>query len=496
MKTTPRAARTLWISVLAARAGGGRAAHRLSRPCLIGIFTLLTTLCPQQSWADLRPRQDEARAQRPLRKFDVDRYRQQLLKGGLKSRLAAVNAIRNAYLDNEQATNLLVQACDQLLQQGYPDTSALLIIDTLRHAVPTPEAGEGLLRWFDGAMQYSPDEAETWRLVAFATLVSMRQSNHPPVLERATKLLESSDYQIQMLAADIVGRQQYEPALDVLIRLAESRPFTERYGFRHAMLEALTYYPQQRASATLLQQAEKLGGQLSFLIWQRLSQQPQRHALAGGEVQLLDTRTTATDPTTRGAGLREVDEYPYDNTQVPYPNEAPAYFYGHPIHANDVTFVLDISSSMNQRVRRGTRLDRAKLETMQAIHALPPTGSFQVILFANHVIDMTGGLVAASPANKAHYAQRIHGLRSRRWTNLYGSIKTALMDSNEPEVIFLVSDGEPTVGELRGVDEILHAVNSLNMFRRITINTVAIGHESPLLRELAATNAGDYRRAR
>ena len=442
----------------------------------------------------------EPKPSKSRRKFNQKRYEQRLLKGDFRSRMSAINTIRNGFLDEERATDLLVKTCDQLIENGTADTTMLLIVDTLRYSAPTPNSGEALVRWFDHAIANEAANPEAWQLMAYNALISMRESNHPSVLQRATELLRSEDYRIQMLAADIVGLQQHEPALEILVELVDSQAYSDHYGFRHATLEAISHFSGKKATRILEEQAAELGGQLGFLVGQRVVQRKKiviETLRSPKQSKTARRKTTATRLASRAKKI----EYDYVHGEDnPSPRKkkirAPSYFYGQPIYANDVVFVIDVSSSMNQRAGTMTRLERAKYEAIRAINNLPEKSNFRVILFSNEVVDMMGTLVPASPANKARYTQRIQQLTSHHMTNLFGGLKTALMDFSEPEVIFLVSDGEPTTGEITNAADILVAMNNLNRFRRATINTISIGRSSPLLQRLSADHAGQFRKVR
>ena len=61
------------------------------------------------------------------------------------------------------------------------------------------------------------------------------------------------------------------------------------------------------------------------------------------------------------------------------------------------------------------------------------------------------------------------------------------------DTIYLLSDGDPTTGTTEP-SAILGSIRRANARRGVRIHCISIGKESPLMRELAAQNRGQYRR--
>ena len=170
-------------------------------------------------------------------------------------------------------------------------------------------------------------------------------------------------------------------------------------------------------------------------------------------------------------------------------------FFGVPVYADRVTFVVDFSGTMKHPTRAQiSRLDAAKRELIQVIQQLRPTQLFRVIGFDSTVAPLSPSLVPATPANLRQFAARLLPIRGGGGTNLYGGLEAALQDSTQPELILLLSDGEPNAGRITDPAAILRATRDENMFRRVTISTVSVGCDSELLQLLALGNAGHYRR--
>lgn len=170
-----------------------------------------------------------------------------------------------------------------------------------------------------------------------------------------------------------------------------------------------------------------------------------------------------------------------------------AAFYGIPVTSERVVYCLDVSGSMAKLAGTGiTRLKLAQEALVQALGKSPKSSYVNVLFFEN----------------KIHpYAKRMASLRSQKetdrlvdfvraqkplgGTNIYDTLERALQDKRV-DTIFLLSDGDPTEGEITDPAEIAEEILRLNRARRVTIHTIAIGGDSPLLRRLARETGGEY----
>ena len=146
-----------------------------------------------------------------------------------------------------------------------------------------------------------------------------------------------------------------------------------------------------------------------------------------------------------------------------------------------------------------SRLEQAKRELIQTTHALPKTTSFTIVCFNAHVKTWNKDLVEASDRNKKRAIRYVERIRYGNGTNTNGGLERALGLNDQTEVIFLLSDGEPTRGTYIEPDQIIRTVSDENAFRHITINTVGIstiGPTTTFMRELAVQNGGKFYIAR
>ena len=176
-----------------------------------------------------------------------------------------------------------------------------------------------------------------------------------------------------------------------------------------------------------------------------------------------------------------------------------AKFFGIKVESHRVIFILDISGSMLESMygryvgkRGAARIDIAKQEVSQAIKNLDAGTLFNVLTFSSSVAKWKkDGIVAKSPETEAEALEWIDRLGASGATNLYDSVKTAFEDK-DVDTIFIMSDGEPTNGEVIDPHRIREDVAFWNKHRKVKINTIAIGGNLEVLEWLAKDAGGSY----
>jgi hypothetical protein len=196
-------------------------------------------------------------------------------------------------------------------------------------------------------------------------------------------------------------------------------------------------------------------------------------------------------------------------------------YYGLPLASGRLAFVIDVSGSMKtalnaaaqdyvQRSRHlqgrdiRTRIDLAKAELEHAVRALPDSAHIQLVSFEEEVMvwSREGPRRATSDA-KADLLRRAANLQANGSTNIHGALLAAFAAArNAPprvayrdsaDTIYLLSDGDPTAGEIREVPHLLADIRERNRVRRIRIHTIGLGGPgSPLLAGLARSSGGSY----
>lgn len=168
----------------------------------------------------------------------------------------------------------------------------------------------------------------------------------------------------------------------------------------------------------------------------------------------------------------------------------PAY-YGIPLYADRVVFLIDTSGSMEEN----GRLDTAKRELESALHTLREDAAFTIVAYADGAVAWENRLLTADDETKRRAADFVRGLRPRGQTATGDAL--ALAFSFDTEAVYLLSDGRPTTGRVSDPAQIVRMVAEANKSRRVSLHTIGIAPDPGLaefLALLARANFGQFRR--
>ncbi len=176
-----------------------------------------------------------------------------------------------------------------------------------------------------------------------------------------------------------------------------------------------------------------------------------------------------------------------------------AAFFGVRIESHRVLFILDVSGSMNEPMRAEyvgelgrPRIDVAKEELAQAIQSLDAGALFNIAPFSGGVDSwLEEGVVGADDYSREDALVYIDRLGAAGGTNLYGSLEFAF-DDPDVDTIFILSDGEPSVGDIIDPQLIREAIAERNATRNVVINTIAFGADLQVLEWLAEDSGGTH----
>lgn len=286
---------------------------------------------------------------------------------------------------------------------------------------------------------------------------------------------------------DQLGQQGDQTSLATLLKLSKLPLFENEFAVRRSVIQALTNVQEPEAVDALIEMLGKQKGEVRGDISRYLTS-------ISGEQHELDAeawlawwkmnRDTFQFPLRgqRFAGMR------------PKPVKATSLYYGLPIYAQRLVFVIDTSGSM----RKGGRIDAAKRELINAINALPEGVFFNVLVFNVRVFSWQPKLLVASAENKEKAATfvQLQGLGPA--TASFDALEAAM--DLDAEAIYFLTDGAPHGGKVDQTFEIVEILTRLNHTRRVTINSIGIGvgpegnEFDVFLKTLAEKNYGDYRR--
>lgn len=180
-------------------------------------------------------------------------------------------------------------------------------------------------------------------------------------------------------------------------------------------------------------------------------------------------------------------------------------FYGLDMDSSRVIFVMDISGSMKDEVvgikkyEGKTRLEALKAEVGELLKNMDPETWFTIIVYCHDIHLWKDRMQPASRTAVASAIDFVNRLNSFGGTNVHDALKAAFdiamrEQTYGPDSLFLLSDGNPTAGELDDPDDILRDMRKRNADLRLCINTVFVGDDEGdvFMRRLAEENRGLY----
>jgi hypothetical protein len=310
-------------------------------------------------------------------------------------------------------------------------------------------------------------------------------------------LLSAADRRIVLAAIDILAERRPPEALRPLIKLREHPGYTTHYGLRHAVVSAVAKFDDPASVDFLVSGIARLDGQVKYVAARQLARLTGQNFGSQSdkwrqwwEVNRKDFRV-ATAASAKLAAPMPAVAIPWD---YPVPQ-----FFGTPIYAKRVVFVIDKSKSMQSSVDGVTRLDDAQKQLEAAIRGLPDDAWFEIVAYNDSEQAYSGKLTPATPGEKSGAAQFLYSLNADGKTDIYDTLVDALAVDPNLEAILLLSDGDPNVGSIVDRATIVQRITQQNAARRISINTIGIdaqGVSEEFLKRLAADNFGEFRASR
>lgn len=174
-------------------------------------------------------------------------------------------------------------------------------------------------------------------------------------------------------------------------------------------------------------------------------------------------------------------------------------FFGIRIESKRVIFIIDVSGSMNELTKghyvgeKGDpRIEVAKRELIKAIESLEEGTLFNILPFSGGVSYWIDGDIAESDgASREDAIEFVQRLGAGGGTNLYGALKVAFADP-DVDSIYVLSDGEPSVGDVIDPATIRNHVSLWNENRGVVVHCIAVGGSLQVLEWLAQDSGGSY----
>ena len=167
-------------------------------------------------------------------------------------------------------------------------------------------------------------------------------------------------------------------------------------------------------------------------------------------------------------------------------------YHGVTVPAGSVVFVLDTSGSMGSRYSsKETYLSHFVRALKSTLKNLPASQTFGIVLFGTTVRPWKNNLLVASEANIDAAIEFLSESRAGGGTNLFDALETALF-FEDVQTVFLLTDGQPTIGKRTASSDILNEIGRLNRDLKIRINTIAAGSAAAdFMSELAEDSGGN-----
>ncbi len=198
-------------------------------------------------------------------------------------------------------------------------------------------------------------------------------------------------------AADELGKLADDVSLLSLRRMTELKCFPSVFGFRRAVVQAMILVRRPKAIEALIGLLPKTDGEVRGDI--------RRYLVAvAGQIAGADDKAWSSWWKTHKADFQfpPRDSKPLSAEAVP---GTPSY-YGLPIQARRIVFVIDISGSM-----RGPRLEAARRELNATIDKLPDATSLSIVAFSDRTVVWRKTLAPATPQTRQAAERFVYLLR-------------------------------------------------------------------------------------
>jgi HEAT repeat protein len=327
---------------------------------------------------------------------------------------------------------------------------------------------------------------------AAVPLLSLLLASNLPSVERDTnEFLERTaigakgGVPVVLALADELGNHHGESDVLPLVRLSKTRVFANQFALRRAVAHALTRIPKPEAIGALIELLGSVHGEVQADIVEHLTE-------VTGQIFGMESAAWAR----WWEENKDTFEYPKRSVETPYRSVAlnsSGSYYGLPVFAERLVFVLDTSGSMT-----GPRIMAAKRELIKAISNLPQRASFGIVVFNSTVSVWQKQLVPATQKTKQAAIAYVTVQGTAMNTASYDALEAAF--NFDTEAIYFLSDGAPHGGKIPAPVDIVAAITSINRARRVSLYTIGIGvgfAGGPLdmfLKTLAEQNLGLYRR--
>lgn len=412
---------------------------------------------------------------------DLSAARQAFAKG-MKKKSGADRAEAIAAFAKQPVSETL----ETLLKRGLTDPDPIVRVATriaFRDIGKNPESAKFLSNEFKRYVKKQANEE-----VLSGLLGGMIATSDDARLVDALKALDDylasprANLIVPMSLIDDLGQQGGVESVNSIKVLAKAKPFENNFGYRRCVVQALCKIREGDAIGYLIELLPSTQGLVQADIIEYLTKTTKKKFNDKDRDWAdwwAENRTKFTFPP---AGAVAVADDPVDLN--------PNTYYGIPICAKRIVFVLDTSASM-----RGQPIEAAKMSLLKTIESLPESVSFDIVMFDQSPNVFQPRLIPATPQAKQMAAQVVMSRGLKLGTASHAALNSAY--SLDPEAIYFLSDGEPTDGQPTAIVE---SIVERNRIRRVSIHTIGVvtqrGSGAGLtyfMKPLAENNYGTFR---
>lgn len=432
----------------------------------VGQISLIVVLSSLSGWgADTNPALREAK----------QTFMAQIRKKTPAERIAAIEAfaafphrdsadliLKRGTTDNEPAVRLAAQkALRKLAEDGEVRKFFLEELKRSLKKAVTGDAAAELLR----AVSCIEDEAQ-----------------QTEVLKLLDEYLASpkGNLLLPITLIDDFGKQGDAEALHAVTLFSRAKAFEAKFGYQRCVVQAMTHIRDHEAVTFLIILLPQTQGLIQYDIVQYLT-------------KLTSQKFGDNDREWYKWWKENKAKFEFPKLALPTAdvalNDGKPTYYGLPVCAKRVVFVLDTSGSM-----RGEPLASAKAALISVIEKLPPEVRFDVVMFDKTALVWQPRLVPATTQAKTEIASLIRNRGMGKGTASFAALEAAF--GLEPEAVYFLSDGRPTDSQ---PDQIYNTLFALNRTRRVSLYTIGLvtdhGNAADLIlfmKPLAEQNFGNF----
>ena len=378
-------------------------------------------------------------------------FLKEMKKKAASARVAAVNAF---------AEVTLPETAELLLKRGFSDPDTNVRVATqhrLRELAKDHNVGQYLFEELKKSLR-KPSSNELNSIELLRALVPTEDaSRQTEIVKILDDFLASPkvNLSVPITVIDDYAVQGDSEAFRSVSLLAKAKFFEDNFAYRRCVVQAMTQIRQPEAVSFLIERLPQTRGQIQYDVIEyltRLTSQKFRDNDHEWMIWWNDNKSRFAFPPA-GTALPDTS----------LDDRKPTY-YGIPICAKRVVFVLDTSGSM-----RGAPIEAAKKALVSTIESLPEEVAFDLVFFDATATTWQPRLVPATAEAKQNAMRAVFDRGLKLGTASSAALNTAF--GLEPEAIYFLSDGEPTDGL---PTEIVNNVSQFNRTRRVSIHTIGV----------------------